>query len=127
VLGQHRPTGRKVPCGADDEQRLTDDVIALAKQYGLIYYSYRRVTALLRDAGWMVNWKPVERIWRKERLKVPQRQPKRGRLWLTDKSCIRLRPKYPGYVWAEQPDVPAMPSIVGMAADGYGSVEGRTQ
>jgi len=64
VLGQHRSTHRKVPRGADDEQRLTDDIIALAKQYGR--YGYRRVAALLRDAGWTVNRKRVERIWRKE-------------------------------------------------------------
>jgi transposase InsO family protein len=98
VLGQHRSTHRKVPRGADDEQRLTDDIIALAKQYGR--YGYRRVTALLRHAGWTVNRKRVERIWRKEGLKVPQKQPKRGRLWLNDGSCIRLRPEYPGHVWA---------------------------
>src|SRR3546814_9343302 len=50
VLGQHRSTQRKVPRGADDEQHLTEDIIALAKQYGR--YGYRRVTALLRHAGW---------------------------------------------------------------------------
>jgi len=98
VLGQHRSTQRKVPCGADDEEALTDDIIALAKQYGR--YGYRRVTALLHAAGWSVNHKRVERIWRREGLKVPQRQPKRGRLWLNDGSCIRLRPEYPGHVWA---------------------------
>jgi hypothetical protein len=63
-------------------------------------YGYRRVTALLRDAGWMLNRKRVERIWRREGLKVPQKQPKRCRLWLNDGSCIRLRPEYPGHVWA---------------------------
>jgi putative transposase len=98
VLGQHRSTQRKVPRGADDEQALTEDIIALAKQYGR--YGYRRVTALLRTAGWTVNRKRVERIWRREGLKVPQKQPKRGRLWLNDGSCIRLRPEYPGHVWA---------------------------
>ncbi|WP_310106425.1 IS3 family transposase [Sphingomonas sp. BE138] len=98
VLGQHRSTQRKVPCGADDEQALTDNVVALARQYGR--YGYRRVTALLHAAGWSVNHKRVERIWRREGLKVPQRQPKRGRLWLNDGSCIRLRPEYPGHVWA---------------------------
>ena len=67
-------------------------------QYGR--YGYRRVAALLRDAGWQVNLKRVERIWRREGLKVPQKQPKRGRLWLNDGSCIRLRPEYPGHVWA---------------------------
>ncbi|EZP71717.1 Transposase orfB [Sphingomonas paucimobilis] len=98
MLGQHRSTQRKVPRGADDEQALTEDIIALAKQYGR--YGYRRVTALLCHAGWTVNHKRVERIWRREGLKVPQRQPKRGRLWLNDGSCIRLLPEYPGHVWA---------------------------
>ena len=98
VLGQHRSTQRKVPRGADDEEALTADIIELARQYGR--YGYRRVTALLRNAGWHVNRKRVERIWRREGLKVPQRQPKRGRLWLNDGSCIRLRPEYPGHVWA---------------------------
>ncbi|MBB2192034.1 IS3 family transposase [Gluconacetobacter azotocaptans] len=98
VLGQHRSTQRKMPCGADDEEALTEDIIALASQYGR--YGYRRITALLHAAGWAVNHKRVERIWRREGLKVPQRQRKRGRLWLNDGSCIRLRPEYPGHVWA---------------------------
>src|SRR3546814_5110341 len=92
VLGQHRSTQRKVPRGADDEEALTDDIVALARQYGR--YGYRRVTALLRDAGWTVNRKRVERIWRREGLKVPHKQPKRGRLWLNDASSVRLRPEY---------------------------------
>lgn len=98
VLGQHRSTQRKAPRGADDEAALTDDVIALARQYGR--YGYRRVTALLCNAGWQVNHKRVERIWRSEGLKVPQKQPRRSRLWLNDGSCVRLRPQYPGHVWS---------------------------
>ena len=39
-------------------------------------------------------------IWRKEGLKVPQKQPKRGRLWLNDGSCIRLRPEHKDHVWS---------------------------
>jgi hypothetical protein len=58
------------------------------------------ITALLRDVGWLVNKKRVERIWRQEGLKVPQRQPKRGRLWLNDGFCIRLRPERPNHVWS---------------------------
>lgn len=77
---------------ADGRHRGTGD------QYGR--YGYRRITALLRDAGWAVNRKRVERIWRREGLKVPQRQPKRGRLWLADGSCIRLRPEHANHVWA---------------------------
>ena len=82
VLGQHRSTQRKVPRGRDDEERLTTDIIELARQYGR--YGYRKIAALLRQAGWDVNDKRVERIWRQEGLKVPQKQPKRGRLWLND-------------------------------------------
>ncbi len=58
------------------------------------------MTAPLRDAGWRASAKRVERIWRREGLKVPQRHPKRGRLWLNDGSCISLRPEYPGHVWS---------------------------
>ena len=62
-------------------------------------YGYRRITALLRNAGWRVNHKRVWRIWRQAGLKVPQRQPKRGRLWLNDGSCVRLRPEHRNHVW----------------------------
>ena len=98
VLGQHRSTQRKIAKTPDDEAALTADIIALALQYGR--YGYRRITALLRDAGWMVNLKCVERIWRREGLKVPVKQPKRKRLWLNDRSCIRLRPEHPNHVWS---------------------------
>ena len=77
---------------------MTADIIELAKTYGR--YGYRRVTALLRHAGWAVNAKRVQRIWRQEGLKVPQKQPKRGRLWLNDGSCVRLRAERPGHVWS---------------------------
>ena len=82
----------------DDEVALTADIIAFATEYGR--YGYRRVAAMLWDAGWVVNVKRIERIWRREGLKVPQKQPKRGRLWLNDGSCIRLRPEYPNHVWS---------------------------
>jgi putative transposase len=62
-------------------------------------YGYRRITALLRNEGWRVNHKRVWRIWRQAGLKVPQRQPKRGRLWLNDGSCMRLRPEHKNHVW----------------------------
>ena len=98
VLGQHRSTQRKAPTAPDDEAALSADIVELARRYGR--YGYRRITALLRAAGWRVNRKRVERIWRREGLKVPQRQPKRGRLWLADGSCLRLRPERPNQVWA---------------------------
>ena len=77
---------------------MTDQIVTLASQYGR--YGYRRITALLRDEGWEVNHKRVERIWRREGLKVPKRQPKRRRLWLNDGSCIRLRPQKKDHVWS---------------------------
>ena len=98
VLGQHRSTQRKTPKGRADEEALTTDIIRLASRYGR--YGYRRITAMLRSEGWTVNAKRVERIWRREGLKVPQKQPKRGRLWLNDGSCIRLRPEHPNHVWS---------------------------
>jgi len=55
---------------------------------------------MLRNEGWQVNHKRVERIWRMEGLKVPKKQPKRRRLWLNDGSCIRLRPEYEDHVWS---------------------------
>ena len=72
-------------------------MIELASEYGR--YGYRRITALLRHDGWKVNHKRIERLWRLEGLKVPKKQPKRGRLWLNDGSCIRLRPQYKDHVW----------------------------
>lgn len=87
-----------MPTGRDDEERLTADIIELARRYGR--YGYRKIAALLRHAGWLVNDKRVERIWRREGLKVPYKQPKRGRLWLTDGSCIRLRPEHRNHVWS---------------------------
>jgi putative transposase len=74
------------------------DITALATRYGR--YGYRRITALLNERGWQVNHKRVERIWRQEGFKVPKKQPKRGRLWLNDGSCIRLRPERKDHVWS---------------------------
>lgn len=98
VLGQHRSTQRKVPRGRADEERLRQDIITLSETYGR--YGYRMVTGLLNNAGWHVNHKRVERIWRSEGLKVSRKHKKRGRLWLSDGSCVRLRPKRPNHVWS---------------------------
>ena len=103
VLGQHRSTQRRAPRQVDDGSTralnaLTESIIDLARQYGR--HGYRRITALLRAEGWQCNHKRVERIWRREGLKVPSRQPKCGRLWLADGSCVRLRPERPSHVWA---------------------------
>jgi len=99
VLEQARATQRRNLSPPSDEKRRTDDILALATRYGR--YGYRRITALLNNVqGWKVNHKRVERIWRKEGLKVPKKQPKRSRLWLNDGSCIRLRPEYKDHVWS---------------------------
>ena len=98
VLGQGRRTQRYTPRMRDDEVLLTTNIVSLARHYGR--YGYRRITAMLRADGWGVNHKRVERIWRQEGLKVPTKQPKRGRLWLNDGSCIRLRPEHRNHVWA---------------------------
>jgi putative transposase len=87
-----------VPQQPDDEPRLVKEIIDLATQYGR--YGYRRVTALLHQRGWRVNHKRVERLWRREGLKVPSRQRPRRRLWLNDGSCVRLRPAYRDHVWS---------------------------
>ena len=87
-----------MPRRPDDEAALSEAIIDLARPYGR--YGYRRITALLRADGWTVNVKRVARIWRQEGLKVPKKQPKRGRLWLNDGSCIRLRPCWRHHVWA---------------------------
>jgi putative transposase len=99
VLGQHRSTQRRAPDGRDDEEQLTEDIVTLARRYGR--YGYRKIAELLRSqSGWIVNDKRVERIWRREGLKVPHKQPKKGRLWLNDGSCIRLRAERPNHVWS---------------------------
>ena len=98
VLEQARSTQRKVPVVGEATARLRARIIELATQYGR--YGYRRVTALLRNEGWPVNHKRVERIWRQEGLNVPKKQPKRGRLWLNDGSCVRLRPQQRNHVWS---------------------------
>ena len=98
VPGQVRRTQRYTLKMADDETVLTENIVYLASEYGR--YGYRRITAMLRTDGWGVNHKRVERIWRQEGLKVPARQPKRGRMWFNDGSCIRLRPEHRNHVWA---------------------------
>ncbi len=98
LVNQPRGTQRYQPTQRDDEDALTRAILALASQYGR--YGYRRITALLREAGWPVGKDRVERIWRREGLKVPQKQKPRGRLWLNDGSCVRLRPERPNHVWS---------------------------
>ena len=89
---------RYTPIERDDEDALTKGIVGLAAVYGR--YGTPRITALLRREGWCVNHKRVERIWKREGLKVPKKQPRRGRLWLNDGSCVRMRPERRDHVWA---------------------------
>ena len=98
VVRQPRSTQRHIPEPRKDEEALTNRIVQLASEYGR--YGYRRITALLWREGWKINHKRVERIWRREGLKVPQKQPKRKRLWLNEGSCVRLRPQYRDHVWS---------------------------
>jgi len=97
-LGQPRGTQRYRPTQREDEDALTQAIVTLASQYGR--YGYRRITALLQRSGWKVGKDRVERIWRREGLKVPKKQKPRGRLWLNDGSCVRLRPMHANHVWS---------------------------
>ncbi len=98
LLGQWRGTQRYEAIQRKDEEALTRAIIALATKYGR--YGYRRITALLQRAGWQVGKDRGQRIWRREGLKVPQKQPKRARLWLNDGSCVRLRSEQANHVWS---------------------------
>ena len=98
VLKQCRKTQRHIPHTSDEETNLVIRIIEMATQYGR--YGYRRITALFKQEGWQINHKRVERIWIREGLKVPQKQPKRRRLWLNDGSCLRLRPEHKDHVWS---------------------------
>lgn len=98
VIGQARTTQRYRPSTDEEKEKLRERVIELATEYGR--YGYRQVTSLMNNEGWKVGKDAVFTIWQEEGLQVPQKQPKRRRLWLADGSCIRLRPEYPNHVWS---------------------------
>lgn len=98
LFDQHRTTQRYDKKVNDLDEVIRARIVALASEYGR--YGYRRVTALVNREGYKINTKRVYRIWRQEGLKVPQKQPKRKRLWLNDGSCIRHRPEFEGHVWS---------------------------
>ena len=89
LLGQSRSTQRRTAQVPDNEPRLVSRMIELASEYGR--YGYRRIT-MLREEGWLVNPKPIYRLWRREGLKVPAKQPKRRRLWLKTARVSGLAP-----------------------------------
>jgi len=98
LMSQARSTQRRRLKRRPDEDMLTGRVMELAVVFGR--YGTPRITALLRREGWRINHKRVERIWKREGLKVPSRQRKRGRIWLNDGSCVRRRAEYRNHVWS---------------------------
>ena len=98
VLGLHRSVLRYPVKTGCDEEVLRKAIVRLATQYGR--YGYRRVHALLKIEGFELNHKRVERLWREEGLKVPSKQPKKGRLSLKEGSCLRLRALWKNHVWS---------------------------
>ncbi len=98
LIGQNRSTQRYKYYESPRDQLIRKKVIDLASEYGR--YGTPRITALIKNAGIVINHKKVERIWTQEGLKVPSKQPKRSRLWLNDNSCIRKRPEYKNHVWS---------------------------
>jgi hypothetical protein len=88
LVNQPRGTQRYQLTRREDEDRLTGAIIELASQYGR--YGYRRITALLKWEGWQVGKDRVERIWRREGLKVLQRQKPRRRLWLPAQMSVTV-------------------------------------
>jgi transposase InsO family protein len=98
LVKQWRGTQRYQPIQRLDEDALTRTIITLASEYGR--YGYRRITALLRMGGWHVGKDRVQRIWRREGLKIPKKQRPRRRLWLNEGSCVRLRPERANHVWS---------------------------
>ncbi|MBU3632014.1 IS3 family transposase [Polynucleobacter sp. AP-Feld-500C-C5] len=99
LVGLSRAAYRYMPLPRDDEEPLRAEVIRMASTYGR--YGYRLIASMMRNAGWgQATTAKVARIWRQEGLKIPQKQPPRGRLWLSDGSCMRLRATAPNHVWS---------------------------
>lgn len=77
ILKQWRGTQPYLPMVRTDEEALTEAIIALSSEYG--HYGYRWIIARLQEAGWQVGKDRVQRIWRREGLKAPQKQrPRRS-------------------------------------------------
>ena len=98
ALSVSRATFRYESVQLSDEDAIRANIIYKACSFGRV--GYRMVCYMMRNEGTLVNHKRVERIWREEGLKLPKKQPKRRRLWLTDGSCVRLRPEHKNHVWS---------------------------
>jgi putative transposase len=98
VVGQHRSTQRREPERAEDDAALRAELREFSKDRPR--WGYRRAHHHLRELGWEVNRKRVQRLWREEGLRVPQRKRKRRRLGESMVPAERLRAERPNQVWA---------------------------
>lgn len=98
VIGQLRTTQRYQKIVDPTREQLRGRIVELATEYGR--YGYKTITSMLQMEGHEVGRDRVLRLWQEEGLQVPQKQPKRSRLWLADGSCIRLRPTHKNHVWS---------------------------
>jgi len=97
VISQHRATQRYRAITPDDEQQLVKDMLNFSRRHPR--YGYRRITALLRRAGWVVNKKRIQRLWREQGLKVPRKQHKKRRLGSSANGCKRRAAEFRNHVW----------------------------
>jgi putative transposase len=98
VLGQHRSTERYEPMRAEDDAALRSELRQFSRDRSR--WGYRRAHHHLREQGWDVNRKRVQRLWREEGLRVPARRRKRRRLGESTVPARRLRSERPNQVWA---------------------------
>jgi len=98
VTGQHRSTQRREPTPAADDEALRGELRAFSASRPR--WGYRQAHTHLRQQGWEINRKRVQRVWREEGLRVPQRTRKRRRLGSSTAPEARLRAERPGHVWA---------------------------
>jgi len=99
LVGLSSAAYRYMPLQRSDEESIRAEVIRMASTYGR--YGYRFIASMIRNAGWgQATTAKVARIWLQEGLKIPQKQPPRGRLWFSDGSCMRLRATHPNHVWS---------------------------
>jgi len=97
VLQQPRSTQRYQARRRGDEPRLVARMVELVRQRPR--FGYRRIWALLVQEGWRVSCKRIHRLWRKEGLKVPQKQRKKRRLGVSANACHRRRAEHKDHVW----------------------------
>ena len=99
ITGQHRSTQRHQPGrGGDRDDALRERLRKLSAEHPR--WGYRLAWGAVREEGWAVNRKKIQRLWREEGLRVPQRKRKRRRLGDSMVPAVRLRAERPDHVWA---------------------------